>query len=147
MPSRRRNRKNSVSGPGHHREAALGGQRDDVLQRRARAAGERAAVGVGDVADQPADARAVGVGPGEDLEGREVRTQVHVRLFDADEAFDRRAVEHDLAVERVGELAVRDLDVLDHAEDVGELKAQELDAFLLGALEDRLLFAPPRTIA
>ena len=114
------------------------------FKRGARAAGEGAAVGVGDVADQPADAGAVGVGPREDLEGRQVGTQIHVRLFDADEAFDRRAVEHDLAVERVGELAVGDLDVLDDAEDVGELKAQELDAFLLGPLQDLLLFRPTR---
>ena len=83
----------------------------------------------------------LGVGPGEDLEGREVGTQIHVRLLDADEAFDRRAVEHDLAVERLGELAVGDLDVLDDAEDVGELQAQKLDALLLGTLQDRLLFA------
>ena len=129
--------------PRHHREAALGGEGDDVLQRGARAAGEGAAVGIGDVADQAADARAVGVGPGEDLEGRQVGTEIHVRLFDSDEAFDRRAVEHDVAVERFGELAVGDLDVLDDAEDVGELKAQELDALLLGPFEDLLLFAPP----
>ena len=69
----------------------------------------------------------------------EVGPQVHVRLFDADEALDRRAVEHDLAVQRVLELAVGDLDVLDGPEDVGELQAQELHLLALGALED----APP----
>ena len=105
------------------------------------------AVRVRDVADQPADARALVVGPRKHLEGREVGTEIHVRFLDADEALDRRAVEHDLAVERVCELAVRDLDVLDDAEDVGELKAQELDPFLLGPLEDLLLFVPARTIA
>ena len=82
----------------------------------------------------------LGVGPREHLEGREIGTQIHVRLLDAHEAFDRRAVEHDLAVERLAELAVGDLDVLDDAEDVGELQAEELDALLLGTLEDRLLF-------
>ena len=43
-------------GPGLHREAALGRQRDDPLQRRPRAAGKRGAVRVGDVADDAADA-------------------------------------------------------------------------------------------
>ena len=37
------------------------------------------------------------------------------------------------------ELAVRHLDVLDRAEDVGELQAQELDPLPLGQLEDLLL--------
>src|SRR6185436_11754928 len=36
---------------------------------------------------------------------------------------------------------IGDFDVLDHAEDVGELKAKELDAFLLSPFEDLLLFA------
>ena len=80
--------------------------------------------------------RAADLGPGEDLERREVGLEIHVRLFDPDEALDRRAVEHDPAVERLAELAVRDLDVLDDAEDVGELQAQELDALPLGAFED-----------
>ena len=43
-------------GPGLHREAALGRDRDDALQRRPRAAGERRAVRIGDVADDPPDA-------------------------------------------------------------------------------------------
>ena len=41
-----------------------------------------------------------------------------------------------MAVERFLELSVRDLDVLDHAEDVGELQAEELDALALGTLQD-----------
>ena len=112
------------------------------FKRGARAAGEGAAVRVGDVADQPADAGAVRVGPGENLERRQVGTQIHVRLFDSNEAFDRRAVEHDVAVERLGKLAVRDLDVLDDTKDVGELKAQELDTFLIRTFQDLFLFAP-----
>ena len=123
-------------GSRHHREAAVRSLGNDVLERGARAAGERAAVGIGNVADQPADPRAVGIGPRKHLEGRQVWPQVHVRLFNADEAFDRRAVKHDLAVERFGKLAVGDLDVLDDAENVGELQAQELDAFLFGPFKD-----------
>src|SRR4029078_9732771 len=69
-------------------------------------------------------------------------TQVHVRFFDADEAFDRGAVEHDPAVERLLELAVGDLDVLDRPEDIGELKAHELDLLVFHRLENlRLAFA------
>ena len=52
---------------------------------------------------------------------------------------DRRAVEHHLAVERLLELAVWDFDVLDGAEDVGELQPQELDLLLLGRVEERFL--------
>ena len=77
---------------------------------------------------------------GKHLEGREVGTQIHVRLLDAHETFDRRAVEHDLAVERLAELPVGDFDILDDAEDVRELQAEKLDALLFGTLEDRLLF-------
>ena len=38
--------------------------------------------------------------------------------------------------ERVLELAVRNLDVLDRPEDVGELQPHELDLLALGPLED-----------
>ena len=73
---------------------------------------------------------------GKHLERREVRLEVHVRFLDADEALDGRAVEHDPAVERLLELPVRHLDVLDDAEDVGELEAEELDLLALDALEN-----------
>jgi hypothetical protein len=66
----------------------------------------------------------------------QVGREVHVRLLDADEPLDRRAVEHDQAVERVLELPVGHLDVLDRPEDVGELQAQELDLLALGPFED-----------
>ncbi len=84
-----------------------------------------------DVADQARHLRAVGIAPRVDREGGEIRDQEHVRLLDPDEALDRRAVEHDLSVERLAELARRHLDVLQHADDVGELQAQKADVFLL----------------
>ena len=124
-----------------HRVA--GGRRagDSALQGVPGTALERAAVWIVDVADQPADALAGRRRPRQDAERRQVRTQEHVRLLDPDEAFDGRAVEHDLAVQRRAELPVRDLDVLDHAEDVGELQAHELHVRALGELEDlRLAF-------
>jgi hypothetical protein len=78
--------------------------------------------------------------PREDREGRQVGTEIHVRLLDADEAFDRGAVEHDFAVQRVRELTIGDLDVLDGPEDVGELETQELHLLLLGTFEDGDLY-------
>src|SRR5204862_6925036 len=58
------------------------------------------------------------------------------------EAFDRRSVEHDLAVERLLELPIGDFDVLDRAENVRELQAHELDLLALGALDDLRLGFP-----
>ena len=123
-------------GSGVHRIALRRGQRDDLLQAGARIAGERLTVGRVDVADHPRDSLAGRPGPRKHPEGREIGPQVHVRLFDANESLDRGAVEHDFSVERLLELAVGDLDVLDRAEDVGELQAHELDLFALDALED-----------
>jgi hypothetical protein len=60
----------------------------------------------------------------------------HVGLFDPHEALDGRPVEHDLPVERLLELPVGDLDVLDAADDVAELQAHELHAFTLGGFQD-----------
>ena len=123
-------------GAGVHREPLRGGERDDPLERAARAALERDALGRIDVADHPRHLLTGRVVPGIDHEGVGIRTQEHVRFLDPHEALDRRAVEHDQAVQRVLELAVRNLDVLDRAEDVGELQPHELDLLALGPLED-----------
>jgi hypothetical protein len=122
-------------GTGHHLVAHLVGLGDDPFERAARAAGEGRAVRISDIADQPSDLALVGL-PREDLEGVEVGHQEHVRLLDAGESLDRRAVEHDLAVEGLRELTFGDLDVFDDAVDVGELEPQEMDLFLLGEGED-----------
>jgi len=120
------------------REAPLGGPRDDPLERRARAAHERCAFRVVDVADQPADlaARRRMGRPGKHPVGREIRLEEHVRFLNPDEPLDRGPIEHDPAVERLLELAVGNLDVLDHPENVGELQAHELHARALGRLQD-----------
>ena len=123
-------------GPGLHRVAPGRRHRDDVLERRARAADEGRAFRRVDVADHPRDLLAGRAGPRKDAERRQVGPKVHVRLFDADESLDRRAVEHDLAVERLFELPIGDLDVLDRSEDVGELQAHELHLLALDALEN-----------
>ena len=122
---------------GVQRVAALSSHGNDTLQRRTRATGEGLAIRGRDVADDPRNLLAGRTGPREDAEGVQVRTQVHVRFLDPDESLDRRPVEHDPAIERFGELPVRNLDVLDRAEDIGELQAQEFDLLALRSLEDR----------
>jgi hypothetical protein len=94
-------------------------------------------VGHVDVADETADAR-VRIAPREDPKGREIGREQHVALLDPHEPFDARAVEHDVAGERLLELRRGDLDVLVDAEDVGELESQEADVVLPGDLEDVL---------
>ena len=121
---------------GHHGVAQLLGLLDLPLERHARAARERRAVRQVDVADHAGDLGAVRVGPRIDPEGLVVGRQQHVRLLDAGEPLDRRAVEHDLAVQRLLELAARDLDVLDDSHDVRELQTHEADALFIGRLQD-----------
>ena len=69
----------------------------------------------------------------------EIRLEQHVRLLDPDKSLDRGAVEHDLAVQGLLELAAGNLDVLVDAEDVGELESQEIDAEALSQLQNVLL--------
>ncbi len=111
--------------------------RHHPFEGAARAAGEGLAVRGGDVADQPADLALAGL-PGKDLEGVEIGHQEHVRFLDAGKTLDGRAVEHDLAVEGLLELALGDLDVLDDAVDVGELEPHEVDLLFFGSGEDAL---------
>src|SRR5205823_12383704 len=116
-------------------------ERNDFFQSAWRVAAELLTVGRVDVGDHPRHIFGRRAGPWENAEGGEVGPEVHVRLFNSDEALDGRSVEHDLAIERFFELAIGDLDVLDGAQDVGELQAHELDLLALGALEDlRLRF-------
>ena len=73
---------------------------------------------------------------------RQVGLEQHVRLLDPHEPLDRGAVEHDLAVQRLLELAAGHLDVLVDAEDVGELQPEEIDAEAAGQLEKVVLAGP-----
>ena len=122
-----------------HRKAFCGGQRDRPFQCRTGTADERRTVRVGDVADHPAYALGRLIRPWKDLKGRRVRLEEHVRFLDADEALNRRAVEHDPAVERLFELPVWHLDVFDDTEDVGELKAHKPHLLALRAGQERCL--------
>jgi hypothetical protein len=127
-------------GSRHHREAALGGQADDVLQRGARAAGERAAVGIGDVANQAPTRAPLGSAQGKtwkvDRSGRRYMSDSSIRTKPSIDEPSNMMLPS--SASRTGG---RDLDVLDDAEDVGELKAKEFDPLLLGSLQDLLLFA------
>jgi hypothetical protein len=89
---------------GDHRVAERRGLVHLLLQRHARAAGERAPIRVVHIADQTPDLLAALVRPGIDRERREVGDQVHVGFLDPREAFDRGAVELDLAVQSLLEL-------------------------------------------
>ena len=126
-----------------HRVAEVGGLRQHALQVRARVAGERLAVGVGDVADQARGAGVLGAPPRQHGVRRRIRQEVHVRLLDPLEAADRRAVEHQLVVERLLQLLDRDRDVLDLAVRLGELQPYEGDVVPPAALEHFLLVHDP----
>ncbi len=111
----------------------------DALQVVARAARERGAVRVVHVADDAGGVGAILVPPRQHGESVVVRLQVHVRLVDADEAVNRGAVEHHLAVQSLFNLAQRHGDILHEAENINELKAEEVNILLLNDLHD--LFA------
>ena len=68
-------------------------------------------------------------------EGVEVGHQEHVRLGDAREALDARAVEPLPVLDRLFQLVHRYLDRLDLADDVGELEADEAEIALLRQLQ------------
>ena len=128
-----------------HRVAEVGGLLEHPLQVRARIAGERLAVRVGDVADQARGAGVLGAPPGQHRVRCRIRQEVHVRLLDALEAADRRAVEHQLVVERLLQLLDRDRHVLDLAVRLRELQPHEGDVVAPAALEHFLLVHdPPR---
>jgi hypothetical protein len=92
-----------------------------------------AAVGVGDVADEPGHPTPAGFLQrlGKDNEGVVVGFEEHVRLLNPGEALNGGAVKHDLPVQGLLKLGLGDLHVLDHAQDVRDLQPQKLDLLLL----------------
>ena len=127
----------------HHLEAQLLRARHLPLQRQPRAPRELGVVGVVDVADDAGDHPLLRA-PRKDAEGAEVRGEEHVGLLDPHEALDRGAVEHDLPVQRLLELTARHLDVLHHAQNVGELEPEEPDVEPVADVEDVALGGAPR---
>jgi hypothetical protein len=122
-----------------HLEAHLLGVGDHRLERHTRVADERRTVGIGDVADDARHVARCALQPRDHLEGAEVGLEVHVGLLDPLVAADRRAVEHHLIVECLGQLLDGNLDVLEVAVDLGELQAHEADVLRLGLCEEFLL--------
>ena len=74
--------------------------------------------------------------PGQDCEGIQIGIQVLVALLNAGEAFDGTAVDHDLVVHGLFDLADGDRDILQLSEDVGELHADVLHIALLDHADD-----------
>ena len=132
------NRKNSASQPAIMAKPSFRARSTCRLSVVRGQPGERLLVRGVDVAEQPGYPAAFVV-VGEDPEGVQIRLEEHVRFLDPDEALDRGAIEHDLPVQRLLELAARHLDVLVDAQDVGELKPDEIDAEPTGQLQDVIL--------
>jgi hypothetical protein len=76
---------------------------DHSLQHPARIALERISVRCVDIADETGNP-ALLVAPWKDLKGAEVGHQQHVGFLDADEPFDRGAIEHDIPSQGLLEL-------------------------------------------
>ena len=106
------------------------------LEVVARAADEGRAVGLVHVADDAGRVGAVLLAPGHDHEGVVVRLEVHVGFVDAHEALDGAAVEHDLAVQGLLDLAQRQGDILQETEDIDKLQAEEIDVLLFDDVHD-----------
>src|SRR5690606_29743297 len=99
---------------------------------------EGGAVEVLDVAED-AGGRAVGLGPGEQLEGGGVGTGQHVGLLLSAEAVDGAAVEGHALVEGALQLGGADGQALEGAEHVGEPQPHQADAALLDGPQHVLL--------
>jgi len=121
--------------PGVHRVAELGGASDRPFQHASRVASEWLTFRRVDVADHACDAR-VRLPPRKDPERREIGREEHVGLLDTHEALDGRSVEHDVPCEGLLELRRRNLDVLVHAKDIGELQPHRSHAELSRDLEN-----------
>jgi hypothetical protein len=111
-------------------------------QDPARVTRERVAIRGEDVADDAGGARLARLAlsvetllPRNGGERRQVGHQEHVRLRDAGEALDARAVEPFAVLDRLLQLVHRHLYRFHGADDVGELQADEAQVALLGQLE------------
>ncbi len=96
---------------------------------------ELLAVGSEDLADH-ARRRVLAAFPGNDLEGRDVWFQVHVRFGDAGKALDRRSVEPGPMLDGIGELVDGNGDAFHRSGDVGELEIDEADVLIFGAAQN-----------
>ena len=123
-------------------EAGLGGLGQRAAQHVPGVGPRRRAVGHGDVAEHPGRVVVAGLGgPGQHLERRRVGAGDHVRLVDAGEALDGRAVEPDALGEGPFELRGRHRHGLEVAEHVGEPQPHEADVAFLERAQHELLLA------
>ncbi|ELY75809.1 putative NAD/FAD-dependent oxidoreductase [Natrinema pallidum DSM 3751] len=110
----------------------LVGALERVLEHAARIALEGVAGrGIDDVTDHPGGRPILAVLPWQYRERLGVGLEAHVRLLNANEAFDRGAVEVDAFGKRFLGLSGRHGDVLDRSQNVGELQPKEVDVFRL----------------
>ncbi len=118
--------------------AHVGGLLQHPLQHAAGVAYEGSAVGIVDVADESGHLTVLRP-PGEHNKGVQVGIEVLVRLVDADKAFDGRAIQHDLVVDGLLDLGGGNGHVLELAENIGELHADEFDVLFLYDTDDVFL--------
>jgi hypothetical protein len=109
----------------HHSVAHLLRYLDHSPQGQTWTSFEGCTVGSVDVTYQARDPRPIRAHPRIDPERIEIGNEQHVRLLDPHESLDRRAVEQDLAIEGLLELAPRHLHIFQCPHQVGELKSQE----------------------
>jgi len=102
----------------------------------ARVALERLAALLVDIAHK-ARHRVIPGPPGQEGVSGEVGFQHHIRLLDPDKPLNRGSVKTDAAGQRLLSLLDRDGDVFGHAQEVGELEAEESDIILLDAVKHR----------
>ena len=119
-------------------EAGVGDLCQLTFQDSPRVGAHGLAVGCQDIAEHAGDAVGA-VAPGQHLEGRRVRGQQHVRLVDAGEPLDGRAVEADALLECALHLRRGDGHGLQLPQDVGEPQADEADVALLDRPQNVLL--------
>ncbi|OPY27049.1 MAG: hypothetical protein A4E28_02184 [Methanocella sp. PtaU1.Bin125] len=121
-----------------HHEPGLLGLLDDPLQVDPRIARERLATGQVHVADEPGHIAILAL-PRDERERVEIRLQVHVRLLNPDKPLDRRAVKHDITVQRLLKLTDRQRHVLRSAENIRKLELDKFDLELFRPLQNSLL--------
>ncbi|KYC61210.1 hypothetical protein B4100_3310 [Heyndrickxia coagulans] len=96
---------------------------------------KRGAVRIINIANQTGDFPFLS-GPRENDPCIIVRIQIHIRFFNPDKPFNRRAVEHDFIVERFFKLAERDFHVFNRPQNIRELQADEFHILFFGIFQN-----------
>ena len=107
----------------------------NLLQHAAGISDKGGAVGIVYIADQARNPSVLRP-PGQNGEGIQIRIQVLVALLNAGEAFDGAAVDHDLVVYGLLNLACSDCHILELTEDIGKLHADKFHIAILDHFDD-----------